>query len=106
MTLPARPKKPDSDFEHDPRYAVANREALLGGGFWLAFTVVISLIAWLIGAHKKASELTFVLGFPAWFFWSCLVATILLSLVPAVLVSRYFTDMPLSADGDPSNEEK
>lgn len=105
MTLPLRPKELDTDFEHDPRYAVANREALVGAAFWLTFTVLISAIAWVIGAHKKASELTFVLGFPAWFFWSCLVATILLSLVPAVLVRRYFTEMPLSADGAPSNEE-
>jgi uncharacterized membrane protein YhdT len=106
MKLPPRPKAPATDFEHDPRYAVANREALIGAGYWLAFTVLISAIAWLIGAHKKASELTFVLGFPAWFFWSCLVATIVLSLVPAVLVRRYFTEMPLSADGAASNEER
>jgi uncharacterized membrane protein YhdT len=106
MTLPARPKALETDFEHDPRYAVANREALVGAGYWLGFTVLISAIAWLIGAHKKASELTFVLGFPAWFFWSCLVATGLLSLVPAFLVKRYFTDMPLSADGAASDEER
>ena len=106
MTRPPRPKALDNDFEHDPRYAIANREALVGGGYWLAFTLLISAIAWLMGAHKKASELTFVLGFPAWFFWSCLVATFLMALVPAVLVRRYFTEMPLSADGTPSNEEK
>lgn len=96
----------DTDFEHDPRYAVANREALWGVAYWLFFTVVISLVAWLLGGNREASDLEFILGFPAWFFWSCLVATILLSLLPIWLVRRYFTDMSLTPHGDDTGTEE
>lgn len=93
-----------TDFEEDPRYAVANREALWGVGYWLLFTVVISTIAWGLGGNRDAEDLDFVLGFPAWFFWSCLVGTIALSFVPIFLVRRYFTVLPLTADGEPDDE--
>lgn len=104
MTLrpPIRPI--DTDFEEDPRYAVANREALWGVGYWILFTVVISGIAWWLGGNRDAEDLDFVLGFPAWFFWSCLVATVVLALLPILIVRRYFTQMPLSADGSDDAE--
>lgn len=99
-------RAPDDDFEHDPRYAVANREALWGVAYWLFFTLVISLVAWLLGGNRDAAELEFVLGFPTWFFWSCLVATVLLSLLPIWLVRRFFTDMPLTPHGDDTGTEE
>jgi uncharacterized membrane protein YhdT len=92
---------PDVQFEEDPRYAVANREALWGLGYWLVFTVVISAVAWALGGNRSASDLSFVLGFPAWFFWSCLVAATVLAVVPIVVIRRFFTDLPLTADGAP-----
>lgn len=99
------PRRIDADFEEDPRYAVADREALWGVGYWVFFTVVITGIAWVMGGGKKAAELDFILGFPAWFFWSCLVATTLLALLPPLLVCRYFTDLPLGATGAQDDEE-
>ncbi|MDN5852359.1 MAG: YhdT family protein [Actinomycetia bacterium] len=93
-------REDNTDFEEDPRYAIANREALWGVGYWLVFTVVISAIAWLLGGNVDADELDFILGFPAWFFWSCLVATTVLSLLPIWIVRHYFTEMSLTADGD------
>lgn len=90
------------DFEVDQRYAIANREALWGVGYWLLFTIVVSGIAWLLGGNRDAGDVGFVLGFPAWFFWSCLVATTLLSLLPIWIVRRHFTEVSLTADGDES----
>ncbi|PSK90218.1 putative membrane protein YhdT [Murinocardiopsis flavida] len=88
----------DEPFEEDPRYRVAEREMYIAVGYWVAFTVVVTATAWLIGGGKKAEELTFVLGFPDWFFWSVPVACLVFSGIAYVLVHRYFTDMPLSAD--------
>lgn len=96
---------PETDFEEDPRYAVANREALWGLSYWVLFTLVVSLTAWLLGGGRSADELTFVLGFPRWFFWSCLVATTALAVLPALLVRRFFTEVPLGADAHPADEE-
>lgn len=90
----------DEPFEEDPRYAIARRELLLALGYWVAFTVVVTGTAWLLGGGKQASELTFVLGFPAWFFWSVLVACVVFSVIPFFIVKYGFTDVPLSADGE------
>lgn len=92
----ARP--PEEPFEEDPRYRVAQREMFIALAYWVAFTVVVTATAWLLGGGKKADELTFVLGFPAWFFWSVPVACFAFSGIAYFLVHRYFTDMPLSAD--------
>ena len=96
---------PPDDFEEDPRYALANREALWGVGYWLVFTVVITAVAWLLGGDVDPKEMDFVLGFPAWFFWSCLVAAAVLSLVPIWIIRRHFTEVPLTADGRPDDSE-
>jgi uncharacterized membrane protein YhdT len=88
----------DVSFEEDPRYAASSREALVAVAYWLAFTVAVVGLAWGIGGGKDAHEMSFVLGFPAWFFWSCIVATFVFCAVPYVLVKRYFIDVPLSAD--------
>ncbi len=90
---------PDVEFEEDPRYAIANREAWWGVGYWALFTVVITTLAWWLGGNRAAEDLGFVLGFPTWFFWSCLVGAGLLSLLPIFLIRRFFTEVPLSADG-------
>lgn len=88
------------DFEEDPRYAVANREMWIGLGYWAAFTAVVTTTAWLIGGNVPADETTFILGFPAWFFASVLVACSIGCLIPIVLVRRVYTDLPLDADGN------
>lgn len=87
----------DTDFEEDPRYRVTNREALLAVVYWIAFTLIIAAIAWLLGGGKSAGELNFLLGFPQWFFWSCLVAAIVLSFVPPIIVRLFYTEVPLEA---------
>jgi uncharacterized membrane protein YhdT len=89
------------DFEEDPRYAQANREALWALGYWLAFTVAVTGLAWVLGYGTPAAELEFVLGFPTWFFWSVLVTSVIFSAVPPFIIRRYFVDVPLTRDGEP-----
>lgn len=95
---------PDIEFEEDPRYAVANREAWWGIGYWAMFTAVITAVSWLMGGNKPAEDLQFVLGFPAWFFWSCLVGAAAMCVLPIFVIKRFFTDLPLSADGSDDDE--
>ena len=87
------------EFEEDPRYEQANREALWAIGYWLAFTVVVTGLAWWLGYNKPADELSFVLGFPAWFFWSVLVTSVVFSVIPLWIIRRSFVDVPLTPDG-------
>ncbi|MDT0300845.1 YhdT family protein [Streptomonospora wellingtoniae] len=90
----------DSDFEEDPRYRTAKRELFIALAYWGAFTVAVTATAWLLGGGKAADEIAFVMGFPAWFFWSVPVACLLFSGIAFILVHRFFTDIPLSAGGD------
>jgi uncharacterized membrane protein YhdT len=94
----------EEPFEEDPRYRIASRELLLALAYWATFTIVVTATAWTLGGGKDASELTFVLGFPAWFFWSVLVACVAFSIVPFFIVKFGFTDVPLSADGRPDGQ--
>ena len=91
------------DFEEDPRYAQANREAGWALGYWLAFTVAVTGLAWALGYGKSPAELDFVLGFPAWFFWSVLVTSVVFSVLPPFIIRRYFKDVPLTRDGEPES---
>jgi uncharacterized membrane protein YhdT len=99
MSVAARDNRriPD-DFEEDPRYRVSVREARIVIAYWVVFTVVVTAIAWGLGGNRSADEITFVLGLPAWFFWSAVVASFVLSLVPMVLVRSVFTEVPLDVD--------
>ncbi|GLU50513.1 YhdT family protein [Nocardiopsis ansamitocini] len=90
---------PEASFEEDPRYRVAGKELMIALGYWLAFTVTVTATAWILGGNKSADELTFILGFPTWFFWSVPVTCFAFSAIAYFLVHRYFTDVPLSADG-------
>jgi uncharacterized membrane protein YhdT len=89
---------PNVEFEEDPRYAIANREALIGIAYWAAFTIVVSGLAWGLGGNRKAADLGFLLGFPEWFFWSCIIGAGVMSLVPIWLVRQNYTDLSLNAD--------
>lgn len=90
---------PPADFEEDPRYAVAVREMGIAVVYWAAFTTVVVATAWLLGGNKPAEELTFVLGFPTWFFYSVLASSLAFSVIPYFLVRFLFTDMPLTPEG-------
>ena len=41
-----------------------------------------------------------MLGFPTWFFWSVLVSSVVFSIIPALVIRRWFTEMSLEAYGD------
>lgn len=97
----AREEAGPLDFEEDPRYAQANKEAWWAIGYWLAFTVVVTGLAWWLGYDKPADELDFVLGFPAWFFWSVLMTSVVFSVIPVWIIRRRFVDVPLTPDGQP-----
>jgi uncharacterized membrane protein YhdT len=90
-------------FREDPRFRQAGREArfslLLAGLYflwWYGF-------AFGLGGGDVASY-RYVLGLPAWFFWSCVVGGPLFCLVLAVALPRVFREMPLDGTA-PEPEE-
>ncbi|MBO1581077.1 MULTISPECIES: YhdT family protein [Bacillus] len=86
----------------DPRFRIAHREALIGLG--LAF---INFIIWYGFAYglgsKDPSEYTYVLGFPAWFFYSCIVGFVVMVILLILVVRFVFQD--ISLDEEEKSEE-
>lgn len=78
----------------DPRYKVANREALMG------VTLAVFNFIWWFGfaygmGSKPVRDYHYVLGLPAWFFYSCILGFIVVTVLLILLVKFFFKDIPL-----------
>ncbi|WP_096187835.1 YhdT family protein [Evansella halocellulosilytica] len=76
----------------DPRFQVANREALAGVAL-----VLFNFIWWYGFAYglgsKPVEEYTYILGLPAWFFYSCVVGFIVMAILIVILVNGFFKEV-------------
>jgi len=95
----------DANFEHDPRYRISLREMWISVAYWVCFTAISMTLAWSLGHRDDGAEQPFVLGFPAWFFWSTLGFVFIASfIVPYLMVRFSFNNMSLEPDEDGLNE--
>lgn len=82
---------------NDKRFKIANREA------WIGFLLVmINFAIWFGFAYGLGSgdptEYTYVLGFPAWFFYSCIAGTIFMIVLLYVVIKVFFKDVPFDEE--------
>lgn len=78
----------------DPRYRQCNKEAIMG--LVLGIFNLIWWFAWGYGlGSKPINEYTYILGFPAWFFMSCIVGGILFSILTVFMINKLFKNMSL-----------
>lgn len=77
----------------DQRFRIANREALIGVGL-----VIINFAIWFGFAYGLGStdpeNYTYVLGFPAWFFYSTMAGTVFMIALIIFVLKCYFKDVP------------
>lgn len=82
------------DKKVDSRFKIAHREALIG-----CVLVIINFVWWYGFAYglgsKPPEEYAYILGFPAWIFFSLIVGTILMIVLVWVVVTFLLTDIPL-----------
>ena len=78
------------------RFAQANKEALITLGLYAVYFVWWYACAYGLGSGDPA-DYTYVLGFPAWFFYSCIAGYPLLTLALWLVIRCFFRDMPLDA---------
>ncbi|MEQ6378110.1 YhdT family protein [Bacillaceae bacterium S4-13-58] len=87
-------KNTSTDFKEDPRFKVSNREAIIG-----CVIAVVNFIWWFGFAYglgsKPVEDYTYIFGFPAWFFYSCVVGYIVITIVVIVVVKKWFKEIPL-----------
>lgn len=81
----------------DKRFKIANREALIGVGL-----VIINFAIWFGFAYGLGSgdpaNYTYVLGFPAWFFYSCIAGTIFMIVLLWFVLTFSFKDVPFDEE--------
>lgn len=83
-------------FMEDPRYKQCNKEAWMG--FGLGILNLIWWFGWGYGlGSKPVSEYTYMMGFPTWFFMSCIVGSVIFSILTVVMINKYFKNMSLEA---------
>lgn len=91
-------------FIEDPRYKQCNKEAWMGLGLG-----ILNLIWWFSWGYglgsKPVLEYTYMMGFPTWFFMSCIVGSILFSILTVVMINKYFKNMSLEALSEEEIEE-
>ena len=84
----------DEGFMEDPRYKQCNKEALYG-----ALLGIVNLIWWYVFGYglgdKPVEEYTYILGFPSWFFLSCILGSIVIIAITFFMVDKVFKHMPL-----------
>ena len=85
-------------FEEDPRYRQCNKEVLIVLVFFVVNVLIIGGISLLLGYKKPVDQIQIVGGFPAWFFYGCIIGTIVLSLIPFFMIRYFFKDMSLEAE--------
>jgi len=83
--------------QHDTRIRQANREALLALALYGMYFVWWYAFGYGMGDEDPGTY-SYVFGFPAWFFYSCIVGYPLVTVVLWAVVRLFFRHMPLDAD--------
>ncbi|MCM3763359.1 YhdT family protein [Neobacillus niacini] len=77
----------------DKRFKIAHREALIGVAL-----VIINFIIWYGFAYglgsAKVEDYTYILGLPAWFFYSCIAGTIFMIILVILALKFLFKAVP------------
>ena len=66
--------------------------------FWVAHLVASIGVAWALGGGRPAAELGVTLGLPSWFFCSGIVVAGVFSVLPVLIVRRFFTHVSIEAE--------
>lgn len=82
----------------DPRFKIAHKEA------WIGVILVLINFGWWFGfayglGSKPVEQYSYVLGLPAWFFYSCVGGFILMVILVTFVVKVFFKEVPFE-DGE------
>jgi uncharacterized BrkB/YihY/UPF0761 family membrane protein len=97
----------ERDLEEDPRYRYSARGAALFGVVYTLIAAITLTLGFTLGT-RPAEEMTFILGFPDWVFWTLIVwqAAVVVIVVLLVRLAPYYEDIPLTPSGDPEEDEE
>lgn len=78
---------------------ISRREA------WIGVGLVIFHFLWWYGfayglGNKPVEDYQYILGFPAWFFYSCILGFIIIFLFVVFFVKIFFRDLPFEEEDE------
>ncbi|HHV07016.1 MAG TPA: YhdT family protein [Firmicutes bacterium] len=83
--------------KEDPRFDQCNREAKV-----MVILLILNIVWWYLFAYglglRNPDEYTYVMGLPAWFFYSCILGYVVFSALTVIVVQVFFRDIPLDDD--------
>lgn len=91
-------------FDLRSRFRQADREAWITLCMYVFFFLWWTVFAFGLGTGDP-DEYKYILGLPAWFFFSCVLGYPVVTLLLWIVLRRYFTDMPLDAEEDDASSE-
>lgn len=90
-------------YDENKIYKQANKEALISIGLTILYFLWWYGFAYGYGG-KTVDNYTYIMGFPAWFFYSCILGFIIFSFLTWVVVDKFFEDVPLVNDNENNTE--
>ncbi|MFC7392138.1 YhdT family protein [Scopulibacillus cellulosilyticus] len=92
-------------YKEDPRYKTAHREALIG-----VILAIINFIWWYGFAYglgsKPVADYHYIWGLPSWFFYSCILGFIVMTVLVIIVVKFVFKDIPIDDDHEKVGDGK
>ncbi|QDQ02896.1 DUF997 family protein [Lysinibacillus fusiformis] len=79
----------------DQRFKIAHREALIGIALVIVNFAIWYGFAYGLGTGDPASY-SYVLGFPAWFFYSCMAGTVFMIVLIWIVMKLFFKEVPFN----------
>ncbi|MFS0646733.1 DUF997 family protein [Siminovitchia sp. 179-K 8D1 HS] len=93
-------KKTEDHLVEDSRFAQCTFEMRVVLGLFAVNIILMGGVPLAIGLNKSASSMSFILGFPDWYFWGGIVGSILFSILPYFMVKYFFKDMSIEAEDE------
>lgn len=76
---------------------ILRKEALITIGLYIFFFIWWYVFAYGLGS-KAPSEYVYVLGFPSWFFYSCILGYVVICLSLWFVVKKFFVEVDFDED--------
>lgn len=85
----------ESYFEEDDRYPQCTKEMWLTVAFFVLNVLIAGGLAVLLGYGKPPEEVRLVAGLPVWYWYSGVIASVVLIILAFLMVKLFFREMPL-----------
>lgn len=83
----------------DPRFKIAHREAWIGIGL-----AIVNFVWWFGFAYglgsRPVEEYTYTFGLPDWFFYSCVVGFVIISILVIIITKFFLTEVSFEEEED------